>query len=114
MFRSLKFQGFNLVVSQIAVVFPLIIQAPRYFAREISLGDVTQTATAFGNVQGALSFFRFAYDDFAGYRAVLNRLTGLLDSNDEARDLPGPRWSQRPPASAFATSTSRCRTAGRC
>ena len=31
-FRSLKFQGFNLVVSQIAVVFPMIIQAPRYFA----------------------------------------------------------------------------------
>jgi putative ATP-binding cassette transporter len=94
-FRSLKFQGFNLVVSQIAVVFPLIIQAPRYFARQISLGDVTQTATAFGNVSGALSFFRFAYDDFAGYRAVLNRLTGLLDSNEEARALPGPAVEPR-------------------
>ena len=94
-FRSLKFQGFNLVVSQIAVVFPLIIQAPRFFARQISLGDVTQTATAFGNVAGALSFFRFAYDDFAGYRAVLNRLTGLLDSNEEARDLPGPAVEPR-------------------
>ena len=89
-FRSLKFQGFNLVISQIAVVFPVIIQAPRFFAQQISLGDVTQTANAFGQVQGALSFFRFAYDDFAGYRAVLNRLTGLLDSNDEARGLPTP------------------------
>ena len=57
-FRSLKFQGFNFVVNQIAVVFPLIIQAPRYFAGQITLGDVTQTATAFGNVHGALSFFR--------------------------------------------------------
>jgi putative ATP-binding cassette transporter len=89
-FRSLKFQGFNLVVSQIAVVFPVIIQAPRFFAQQITLGDVTQTATAFGNVQGALSFFRLAYDDFAEYRAVLNRLTGLLDSNNEARALPTP------------------------
>ena len=95
-FRSLKFQGFNLVISQIAVVFPLIIQAPRYFARQITLGDVTQTGTAFGNVQGALSFFRFAYDDFAGYRAVLNRLTGLLDSNDEARELPVAAVEPRP------------------
>ena len=94
-FRSLKFQGFNLVVNQIAVVFPILIQAPRYFAGTIQLGDVTQTATAFGNVQGALSFFRTAYDDFAGYRAVLNRLTGLLDSNDEARDLPGPAVEPR-------------------
>ena len=88
-FRSLKFQGFNLVVNQIAGVFAVIIQAPRFFAGQISLGDVTQTGTAFGNVQGALSFFRLAYDDFAGYRAVLNRLTGLLDSNDESRSLPG-------------------------
>jgi vitamin B12/bleomycin/antimicrobial peptide transport system ATP-binding/permease protein len=87
-FRSLKFQGFNLVVSQIAVVFPVIIQAPRFFAQQITLGDVTQTANAFGQVQGALSFFRLAYDDFAGYRAVMNRLTGLLDANDEARALP--------------------------
>jgi putative ATP-binding cassette transporter len=95
-FRSLKFQGFNLVVNQIAVVFPVLIQAPRFFAGTIQLGDVTQTATAFGNVQGALSFFRTAYDDFAGYRAVLNRLTGMLDSNEEARDLPGPVVEPRP------------------
>jgi vitamin B12/bleomycin/antimicrobial peptide transport system ATP-binding/permease protein len=78
------------VVSQIAVVFPVIIQAPRFFAQQITLGDVTQTANAFGQVQGALSFFRLAYDDFAGYRAVMNRLTGLLDANDEARALPTP------------------------
>ena len=71
-YRSLKFQGFNLVVNQIAVVFPIIIQARRYFSGQITLGDVTQTATAFGQVQGALSFFRLAYDDFAGYRAVLD------------------------------------------
>lgn len=89
-FRSLKFQGFNLVVSQIAVIFPLIIQAPRFFSGQITLGDVSQTSSAFSQVQGALSFFRLAYDDFAGYRAVLNRLTGLLDSDEEARALPTP------------------------
>src|SRR5215213_757474 len=90
-FRSLKFQGFNFVVSQIAVVFPYIIQARRFFAQEITLGDVTQTANAFSQVQGALSFFRLAYDDFASYRAVLNRLTGLLDANEDARAMPTPR-----------------------
>jgi putative ATP-binding cassette transporter len=94
-FRSLKFQGFNLVVSQIAVVFPWLIQAPRLFSGQITLGDVTQTANAFGQVQGALSFFRLAYDDFAGYRASLNRLTGLLDADDEARRLPVPMTEPR-------------------
>lgn len=95
-FRSLKFQGFNLVVSQIAVVFPIIIQIRRYFSGQVTLGDLTQTATAFGQVLGALSFFRLAYDDFAGYRAVLDRLTGLLDVNDEARSLPAPNLAERP------------------
>jgi len=94
-FRSIKFQGFNLSISQIAVVFPFIIQAPRFFSQQITLGDVTQTATAFGEVHGALSFFRLAYDDFAGYRATLNRLTGLLDANEEARALPSADTENR-------------------
>jgi vitamin B12/bleomycin/antimicrobial peptide transport system ATP-binding/permease protein len=94
-YRSLKFQGFNLVISQIAVIFPYIIQAPRFFSQQITLGDVNQTATAFGQVEGALSFFRLAYDDFASYRASLNRLTGLLDADEEARALPVPVTEQR-------------------
>jgi len=87
-FRTLKFNGFNLGVSQAAVVIPYLVQAPRYFAQAITLGDLTQTATAFGQVTDSLSFFRDAYDTFAGYRAVLIRLTGLLDSDAEARALP--------------------------
>ena len=94
-YRSLKFQGFNLVISQIAVIFPVIIQAPRFFSQQITLGDVTQTAQAFGQVEGSLSFFRLAYDDFASYRASLNRLTQLLDANDETRALPVPVTEER-------------------
>ncbi|MEC5385180.1 ABC transporter ATP-binding protein/permease [Uliginosibacterium sp. H3] len=86
--RSVKFQGFNLSISQAAVVFPMIVQAPRLFSKQITLGDVMQTAEAFGQVQDALSFFRSSYDEFTGYRAVLNRLSGFLDSMDEAERLP--------------------------
>jgi vitamin B12/bleomycin/antimicrobial peptide transport system ATP-binding/permease protein len=94
-YRSLKFQGFNLAISQIAVIFPYVIQAPRFFSQQITLGDVNQTATAFGQVEGALSFFRLAYDDFASYRASLNRLTQLLDADEEARALPTPVTEER-------------------
>jgi putative ATP-binding cassette transporter len=94
-YRSLKFQGFNLAISQIAVIFPYVIQAPRFFSQQITLGDVNQTATAFGQVEGALSFFRLAYDDFASYRASLNRLTQLLDVDEEARALPTPVTEER-------------------
>lgn len=87
-FRSLKFQGFNLGISQIAVVFPFIIQAPRFLSKQITLGDMMQTAQAFGQVQDALSFFRNAYDNFAAYRAVVSRLIGFLDSIDAVDRLP--------------------------
>jgi putative ATP-binding cassette transporter len=91
LFRSLKFQGFNFMVSQAAVVFPFIVQAPRLLSRQITLGDVMQTAQAFGQVEGALSFFRTSYDDFAGYRAVLARLSGFLDLMESAHLLGSVR-----------------------
>jgi len=89
-FRSLKFLGFNFTISQVAVVFPFIIQAPRFFAKQISLGDLIQTAQAFGQLQDNLSFFRNAYDQFATYRATLNRLSGFTQAIDDVRAMPEP------------------------
>ena len=42
---------------QVAVVFPFIVAAPRFFSGQIPLGGLTQTAGAFGRVQDALSWF---------------------------------------------------------
>jgi len=89
-YRSLKFLGFNFIVTQTAVVFPFIIQAARFFSKQISLGDLIQTAQAFGRLQDNLSFFRNAYDSFANYRATLERLTGFNDVIDAAHALSLP------------------------
>jgi vitamin B12/bleomycin/antimicrobial peptide transport system ATP-binding/permease protein len=97
-FRNLKFSGFNLGVSQVAVVFPFILQAPRFFSGAIKLGDVMQTSQAFGQVQDSLSFFRESYDTFAQYRATLDRLTGFLDANDQASALPRVQTEDQPRA----------------
>ena len=76
-YRTLKFSGFNLVVSQVSVVFPLLIQVGRYFEKQIKLGDLMQTLQVFGKLHSNLSFFRNSYDGFAGYKATLDRLTGF-------------------------------------
>ncbi|WP_439240134.1 ABC transporter ATP-binding protein/permease [Lonepinella sp. BR2474] len=81
---TLKLSGFNLMVSQVSVVFPFIIQASRFFSKQIQLGDLIQTSQSFGRVQSALSYFRNAYDEFASYRAVLDRLTGFHSAIDQA------------------------------
>lgn len=90
-YRSLKFLGFNFAVSQAAVVFPFIIQAQRFFSKQITLGDLMQTSQAFGRLQDNLSFFRNAYDNFATYRATLHRLSGFLHAVEDAGKLPEPR-----------------------
>ena len=86
--RMLGFYGWNLSMSQIIVVPPYLFQFPRFFAGEITLGAMTQTASAFGTIEDGLSFFRNAYDAFAGYRASIIRLDGLLTANEEGRALP--------------------------
>lgn len=84
-FRALKFSGFNLVVSQISVVFPLLIQVGRYFEKQIKLGDLMQTLQVFGKLHSNLSFFRNTYDSFAEYKATLDRLTGFHYSVEAAQ-----------------------------
>ncbi|MFD1936802.1 ABC transporter ATP-binding protein/permease [Nonomuraea mangrovi] len=96
--RRLKLQGFNDSVTQVAQVFPYVIQAPRFFAGTLMLGDVTQTADAFGQVHNSLSFFRNSYDSFAAYQAGLDRLTALMDANHDSRRLPSPTVADHPGA----------------
>ncbi|HXE03368.1 MAG TPA: ABC transporter ATP-binding protein/permease, partial [Methyloceanibacter sp.] len=73
--------------SQIAIIFPFIVVSPLYFAGSMMLGGLMQIASAFGQVQGALSFFVKAYSDIADWKAVLNRLAGFDASMDWAKGL---------------------------
>ena len=86
--RMMGFNGWNLSISQTIVLLPWLLQAPRLFSQQIKLGDVTQSASAFSSVQNGLSFFRNQYDSFAGWRASIMRLHGLVVSNEEGRALP--------------------------
>lgn len=86
--RGVAFLGWNRSINQIIDPLPLIIQAPRLFAGQLTYGDVLQSASAFSRVQSSLSFFRSVYDAFAGYRAAIIRLDGLVTANEQARALP--------------------------
>ncbi len=59
---------------QFAVIFPFLVAAPRFFAKQIQLGGLMQTADAFGQVQGALSFIVNSYTGIASWQAVVERL----------------------------------------
>ena len=83
---------FTSFYSQVAIIFPFLVAAPRFFAKEIQLGGLMQTASAFGQVQNSLSFIITSFTTIAEWKAVVDRLTGFtesLDRMDEARAEAG-------------------------
>jgi putative ATP-binding cassette transporter len=68
---------------QIANIFPYLVIAPAYFLKTINLGGMMQTASAFGEVQGALSIIIDAYVGFdtnvsiPRWVSVIERLSGF-------------------------------------
>lgn len=86
--RTIGLTGWNLSLSQLLSPLPLLVQAQRLFRGEITFGDVSQSSSAFGSIADSLSFFRNAYDQFASYRAAIIRLHGLVETNEDARQMP--------------------------
>jgi vitamin B12/bleomycin/antimicrobial peptide transport system ATP-binding/permease protein len=74
MWRTLKLSMFQNGVGQATAVFPYLVQAPRFFAKEIQLGDLMQTGEAFGKVYESLSFIIDAYDSIARWQSIVTRL----------------------------------------
>ena len=87
---------------QLAVIFPFVVAAPRYFNGPLKLGDVMQIANAFGQVQGSLSWFVSAYASLATWKATTDRLLTFDDALAEMR-ADGDRLlhAQRGPAPAL-------------
>ncbi len=71
---------------QIAIIFPFIVAAPRYFTGKIELGELMQINSAFGNVQENFSWFISAYQELAEWRATCDRLLSFrqaMTDNEE-------------------------------
>jgi putative ATP-binding cassette transporter len=86
--RRKKLVAFTGFYGQVSPLIPYVFAAPFYFAGKIALGVMTQTAQAFGHVEGALTFFITNYTSLAGFRAVLDRLTSF-DAAIEAAQAGG-------------------------
>lgn len=79
---------FTLGFNQTAVIFPIILGAPLYFAKQITLGDLMQTLSAFGTVQGSMSLLVDSYTDLARWKSVVDRLATFEQGLQHAEQLP--------------------------
>jgi putative ATP-binding cassette transporter len=89
---------FTSFYAQLAIIFPYIVVSPRFFSGAMPLGGIFQTASAFGQVQGSLSWFINAYTLFAQWKATVDRLIGFTASlervREEADRLDGERVTE--------------------
>jgi len=86
-YRQLRLDFIDVGYQQLAIIFPLIVIAPRYFSRLIKLGDIMQIKSAFSQVQGSLSYFIYSYTALAGLRATMDRLLEFLRAIEQTDNL---------------------------
>src|SRR5919108_2415121 len=86
MYKRKQLGWFTSFYHQLAIIFPYIVVSPRFFAGAIPLGAIFQTASAFGQVQGSLSWFIDAYVSYATWKATVDRLIGFRASLERVRN----------------------------
>ena len=60
-----------------APIFPVLLMSPKYLTGEVTLGTVMQVATAFGTVQGVLSWFTANFARLSEWYAAASRVAEL-------------------------------------
>lgn len=84
---------FNSFFAQAAIIFPLIVAAPRFFSGAIQLGQLMQINSAFGRVQESLSWLVDNYMTLAVWKATTDRLTGF-EQAVTAHSRPNPAMAR--------------------
>jgi putative ATP-binding cassette transporter len=83
-----RYTWFTSGFGQVADIFPILVVAPRYFSGAVQLGGLMQTASAFGRVQGAMSWDDNHYDTLADWKATVERLTDFQAAMSLISDAP--------------------------
>jgi putative ATP-binding cassette transporter len=85
MLKQKQLGWFQSFYGQVAIIFPFLVASPRFFSGAMPLGGIFQIASAFGQVQGALSWFINIYASYANWKATVDRLTGFTEALERAR-----------------------------
>ncbi len=79
--------AFNQFYSQISVIIPYVVVAPFYYLKVVDFGRFSQSADAFGAVNGSMNFFVDRYIGLADFSAAVQRLTTFEDSFERVREF---------------------------
>lgn len=75
---------------QITYIFPMLVMAPQYFAKAMTLGVLMQISLSFRKIEEAFSFVINSFSALAAYKAVTNRLTLFDREMTQVSELLSP------------------------
>jgi putative ATP-binding cassette transporter len=88
MSRNRYLNAFVYFYGQTAAIFPYLAASPLYFAKQLSFGNLSRVAGAFGEVQGAASWMVDNYSSLADWAATVERLATFGRSLDAMHAQP--------------------------
>ncbi|MBQ3774806.1 MAG: ABC transporter ATP-binding protein/permease [Ruminobacter sp.] len=86
--KSLEFFTFG--CDQLAVIFPILVASPLYFAKIITIGSLMQINSAFSRVYSSLSVIMSLFPELATWKAVIDRLALFEKSMKKSLQLSKP------------------------
>ena len=69
--------GYSTFYMRSAMIIPMFIMAPQFFAGAFPLGRLTQLSAAFGEVHEAMAYLVKVFPEVAEWKSVVDRLTGF-------------------------------------
>lgn len=83
--------GYSTFYMRSAMIIPMFIMAPQFFAGAFPLGRLTQLSAAFGEVHEAMAYLVKVFPEVAEWKAVVDRLIGFQRRLDQVADERGVR-----------------------
>ncbi len=102
--RQKALNWFSNGYTQIAIIFPFLVAAPAYFAHAFEMGLMIQISSAFGQVQGAMSYVVSSFDMLASWHAVVDRLSRFRKHMMQVLAAEGKNAPERTEAPSLAVS----------
>lgn len=81
--------GYSTFYMRSAMIIPMFIMAPQFFAGAFPLGRLTQLSAAFGEVHEAMAYLVKVFPEVAEWKAVVDRLIGFQRRLDQVSDGGG-------------------------
>lgn len=81
--------GYSTFYMRSAMIIPMFIMAPQFFAGAFPLGRLTQLSAAFGEVHEAMAYLVKVFPEVAEWKAVVDRLIGFQRRLESVGDENG-------------------------